>query len=82
MLDADFATLIDKISAIIVVEHETQKGIIIGKNGEMLKRIGTYARQDAERMLGTKVNLKLWVKVKEGWRNREGIIKNFGLSSK
>ena len=44
----------------------------------MLKRIGTQAREDAERFLGTKVNLQCWVKVKEDWRNREGLIKNFG----
>ena len=59
-------------------ERETHKGMLIGKKGEMLKRIGTQAREDAERFLGTKVNLQCWVKVKEDWRNREGLIKNFG----
>lgn len=55
----------------------SHKGIIIGKDGNMLKKIGTYARQDLERMLETKINLKLWVKVKEDWLNDEKIVKNF-----
>lgn len=66
------------IDATIYCERETHKGMLIGKKGEMLKRIGTQAREDAERFLGTKVNLQCWVKVKEDWRNREGLIKNFG----
>lgn len=67
------------VEATVYCEKESHKGIIIGKNGEMLKRISTYARQDMERFFGCKVNLKCWVKVKEGWRNREGLIHNFGL---
>ena len=55
------------IEAIIYTLRESHKGIIIGKNGNMLKRIGMYARQDIEKMLQTKVNLKIWVKVKEDW---------------
>ena len=66
------------IDATIYCERETHKGMLIGKKGEMLKRIGTQAREDAERFLGTKENLQCWVKVKEDWRNREGLIKNFG----
>ena len=66
------------IDATIYCERETHKGMLIGKKGEMLKRIGTQTREDAERFLGTKVNLQCWVKVKEDWRNREGLIKNFG----
>ena len=66
------------IDATIYCERETHKGMLIGKKGEMLKRIGTQAREDVERFLGTKVNLQCWVKVKEDWRNREGLIKNFG----
>ena len=66
------------IDATIYCERETHKGMLIGKKGEMLKRIGTQAREDAERFLGTKVNLQCWVKVKEDWRNREGLIKNSG----
>ena len=66
------------IDATIYCERETHKGMLIGKKGEMLKRIGTQAREDAERFLGTKVNLQCWVKVKEDWRNREGLIKNVG----
>ena len=57
--------------------RDSHKGIIIGKGGNMLKRIGTYARQDLEEMLGTKINLKLWVKVKEDWLNDDRIVKKF-----
>ncbi len=67
------------IDATIYCLRDSHKGIIIGKNGSMLKKIGTYARQDLERMLGIKVNLKLWVKVREDWINNEKIIKNFKL---
>lgn len=65
------------LTATIYCLRDTHKGIIIGKNGEMLKRIGTYARQDIEKMLNTKVNLKLWVKVKEDWQDNNSIIKKF-----
>lgn len=67
------------IEAVIYCERESHKGIIIGKGGKMLKRISTYARQDMESFFGCKINLQCWVKVKEGWRNREGLIHNFGL---
>lgn len=67
------------IDATIYCLRDSHKGIIIGKNGTMLKRIGTYARQDLERMLQTKVNLKLWVKVKEDWLNNDNLIKKFKL---
>jgi len=67
------------IEAVIYCEKESHKGIIIGKKGAMLKQISTYARQDMERFFDCKVNLQCWVKVKEGWRNREGLIHNFGL---
>ncbi len=70
--------LID-IEATVYCEKESHKGIIIGKKGDMLKRISTRAREDMERFLCCKVNLKCWVKVKEDWRNREGLIRNFGL---
>ena len=59
----------------------SHKGIIIGKDGNMLKRIGTYARQDLEKMLDTKINLKLWVKVKEDWLNDDKIFKKFKVES-
>ncbi len=78
MRERDDAEIID-IEAIIYCEKESHKGIIIGKKGEMLKRISTRARQDMERFFDCKVNLKCWVKVKEDWRNREGLIHNFGL---
>ena len=67
------------IEATIYCERESHKGIVIGKSGQMLKKISTYARQDMERFFDCKVNLQCWVKVKEGWRNREGLIHNFGL---
>ena len=67
------------IDATIYCEKETHKGIIIGKNGEMLKRISTGARLDMERFFGCRVSLHCWVKVKEDWRNREALIHNFGL---
>ena len=66
------------IEASIVCERESHKGIIIGKGGSMLKKVGTYARQDMEKFFGCKINLKLWVKVKEGWRNNQYQMRNFG----
>ena len=54
--------------------------MIIGKGGEMLKRIATQARQDIERFLGCRVNLKCWVKVREDWRNRENVIRSLGYN--
>ena len=67
------------IDATIYCLRDSHKGIIIGKNGGMLKRIGTYAREDLERMLDIKVNLKLWVKVKEDWLNNEKFVNKFKL---
>ncbi|MBR0132752.1 MAG: GTPase Era [Lachnospiraceae bacterium] len=69
--------LID-IDAAIICERDSHKGIIIGKQGSMLKKIGTAARQDCEALLGCKVNLKLWVKVKKDWRDSDILMKNFG----
>ena len=69
--------LID-IDATIVCERDSHKGIIIGKKGAMLKKIGSQARQDIENLLDCKVNLKLWVKVKKDWRDSDFLIKNFG----
>ena len=66
------------INAVIYVERDSQKGIIIGKQGSMLKKIGTNARYEMEKMLDAKVNLKLWVKVKKDWRDSDFLIKNFG----
>ena len=65
------------IEATIFCEKDSHKGIIIGKEGTMLKRISTYARQDIEKFMNKKVNLKTWVKVKDKWRDNEKIIKNF-----
>ena len=67
------------IDANIYCIRESHKGIIIGKNGEKLKRIGTYARQDLEQILGIKVNLKLWVKVSKDWQEKDNIVKRFKL---
>ena len=65
------------IEATIYVLRKSHKGIVIGKDGNMLKRIGTNARQDIEKMLDTKVNLKLCVKIKEGWQDNDSIVKKF-----
>ena len=65
--------------AVIYCERESHKGIIIGKKGAMLKKISTYAREDMEKFFGCQVNLHCWVKVKEGWRDRDSLIHNFGL---
>lgn len=71
----------DKINihAVIYVERDSQKGIIIGAKGAMLKEIGALARKDIEALLGSRVFLDLWVKVKKDWRNREGVLHNFGF---
>lgn len=69
------------VDATIYCERESHKGMVIGKGGAMLKKIATFARQDMERFFGIKVNLHTWVKVKEDWRNREGLIHNFGLDN-
>lgn len=73
------AELID-ISAVIICEKDSHKGMIIGKNGERLKEIGTMARKDIEDLLGCKVNLQIFVKVKEDWRNRENIITEYNIA--
>lgn len=70
------------ISAVIYCERESHKGIVIGKGGSMLKKASTAARMELEDFFRIKVNLKCWVKVKEDWRNRESIIRSFGLSEK
>lgn len=66
------------IDATIVCERDSHKGIIIGKHGSMLKEIGSRARKDMESLLGCRVNLQLWVKVKKDWRDSDFLIKNFG----
>lgn len=70
------------ISAVIYCERDSHKGIIIGKGGRKLKGIGKSARQDIELLLGSQINLQLWVKVKENWRNLQNYINNFGLNDK
>ena len=71
-----------EIQATIVCERDSHKGIIIGKQGAMLKKIGSRARQDIENLLETKVNLQLWVKVKKDWRDSDILMKNFGYNPK
>ena len=68
-----------EVEATIICEKESHKGIIIGKGGSVLKKIGSMARADIEDFFGIKANVKLWVKVKEDWRNRQGLIHTFGL---
>ncbi len=67
------------VSATIYCLRNSHKGIIIGKDGQMLKKIGTYAREDLEKMLDTKINLQLWVKVREDWLNDTALVKKFKL---
>lgn len=78
MRERDDKDILD-IDATIYCEKESHKGMIIGKNGSMLKKISTFARQDMESFFQIKINLHCWVKVKLDWRNREGLIHNFGL---
>lgn len=77
MKDREGGNIVD-IDATIICERDSHKGIIIGKQGSMLKKIGTQARKDMENLLDTKVNLKLWVKVKKDWRDSEFLLKNYG----
>lgn len=70
------------IDATIICERDSHKGIIIGKGGAMLRRIGSQARREIEAMLEMKVNLQLWVKVKKDWRDSDFMIKNFGYNKK
>ncbi|MCC5892952.1 GTPase Era [Exiguobacterium sp.] len=67
------------VEAVIMVERDSQKGIVIGKKGTMLREIGTEARQDIEMLLGTKVYLNLWVKVQKDWRNKMGQLRDLGF---
>ena len=71
---------ITKIYAIIWVERMTQKNIVIGKDGEMLKKVGTDARMDIEKLIGQKVYLQLWVKVKKGWSDNERALQSLGFN--
>ena len=77
--DTNSGEPIVEVEAVIICEKDSHKGIIIGKQGATLKRIGTMARHDIEDFFGIKANVKLWVKVKEDWRNRQGLIHTFGL---
>ena len=74
-------TIVD-VEATIIRERDSHKGIIIGKQGAMLKKIGTMARKDIEDLVEQKVNLKLWVKVKKDWRDSDFLLKNFGYNQK
>lgn len=69
------------IGVVIICEKASHKGMLIGKQGTVLKKIGSMAREDLEDYFGTKVNMKLWVKVKEDWRNKEGYILELGLGA-
>lgn len=81
MKDRPAGNIVD-IDATIICEKDSHKGIIIGKQGNMLKKIGTQARMDMEKLLDTKVNLKLWVKIKKDWRDSDYLIKNFGFEQR
>lgn len=73
------AEFIYDVDCCIYCQRDSHKGIIIGKNGQMLKKIGTYAREDLEKMIDCKINLKLWVKVNQDWMNNENLVKKFKL---
>lgn len=81
MREREDGTIMD-IEATIICERESHKGIIIGKGGTMLRRIGSQARREIEKMLEMQVNLQLWVKVKKDWRDSDFMIKNFGYDKK
>ncbi len=66
------------IEATIICERDSHKGIIIGKGGAMIKKIGSLARQEIENLMGARVNLQLWVKVRKEWRDSELYMKNYG----
>ena len=78
----DFLDQKIQIQATIIVERPGQKGIIIGKGGKMIKDIGIRARKDIEALMGDRVNLKLFVKVVEGWRDKPTMLKEFGYKKK
>lgn len=81
MSERDDKDILD-IDAIIYCERDSHKGIVIGKGGSMLKKAATLSRQELENFFRIKVNLQCWVKVKEDWRNKEGLIRSFGLTEK
>ena len=81
-LIAEKGYIVENIDATIICERDSHKGIIIGKQGAMLKKIGSNARYELEQMLEQKVNLKLWVKVKKDWRDSDFLVKNFGYDKK
>ncbi len=81
MHERDDKSGITDIDATVYCEKDTHKGIIIGKNGAMLKKVGTLARADMERFFDCKINLQIWVKVKEDWRNRSAALHSFGFDS-
>ena len=70
------------IEATIICERDSHKGIIIGKGGSMIKKIGTAARRDIEELLDSRVNLDLWIKVRSNWRDSDVLMKNFGYDRK
>ena len=78
----DDGVVITDIEATIICEKESHKGIIIGKGGTMLKKIGSTARYDIEKLVETKVNLKLWVKIKKEWRDSDSMLRNFGYDAR
>lgn len=81
MKDRPGTDLVD-IDATIICERDSHKGIVIGKNGEMLKKIGMSARTEIQNLLDMRVNLKLWVKVKKDWRDSDFLIKNYGYNKR
>ena len=70
------------VDAVVYCEKNSHKGIVIGKQGAMLKKIGSNARRDIQRLLGCPINLQIWVRVKDNWRDNDFLLKNFGYNSK
>ena len=75
----DEGTDLTRIEATVVVEKASQKGIVIGRDGHLLKTVGVEAREEIERLLGAKVFLRLWVAVKEGWRDDDAVLRRLGI---
>ena len=80
--EAGYEITPEDIDADIICERESHKGIIIGAGGAMLKKIGTAARIDIENMIGCRVNLRLWVKVRKGWKDDQNALKTYGYNEK
>ncbi len=78
-IDRDEETALTRVNATIFVDRDSQKGILIGERGRMMKDIGSSSRRNLEQMLGSRVHLSLWVKVRQGWRDDAAVLRLLGL---